>query len=318
MAYRPEDRYASPRTLAHDLELWLADEPVSAWPEPARLKLRRWVNRNRTLVSSAAAAILVAAVTGGYLAYEVHMEPGPPPDRGRRPGGRALDGRGPLGAADRRPARCGPRRSSGSGCIPWLAAGDVRRPASGRRWHCFPTTRSQAQCLFDRLVKPEATPEEVLVIRDGLLRNNALEPFVEPLIAGLRPPLGAAQRRRDCGGSACWPLARPGWSRWPEFAGRIAARLVQVNPFEIAAWREVFQPIEHRARSTAAGDLCRPLRARAAGPGLLAASGIRVAGRTISTGPRRWPDCWPTPTRTSSGRSFAACPRRRIGSGPSP
>src|SRR5262249_27099855 len=73
MAYRPEDRYASPRDLAHDLELWLADRPVSAWPEPARVKLRRWVSRNRTLVSSAAAAILVAAATGGYLAYDSQM-----------------------------------------------------------------------------------------------------------------------------------------------------------------------------------------------------------------------------------------------------
>ena len=73
MAYRPEDRYGSPRDLAQDLERWLADEPVSAWPEPLRLKVLRWVNRNRTLVSSSAAAILVAAATGGYLAYEDQM-----------------------------------------------------------------------------------------------------------------------------------------------------------------------------------------------------------------------------------------------------
>jgi serine/threonine protein kinase len=34
MAVRPEGRYASPRTLAEDLERWLADEPVSAYREP--------------------------------------------------------------------------------------------------------------------------------------------------------------------------------------------------------------------------------------------------------------------------------------------
>ena len=34
MALRPEDRYASPRALADDVEHWLADEPVSALPEP--------------------------------------------------------------------------------------------------------------------------------------------------------------------------------------------------------------------------------------------------------------------------------------------
>ena len=33
MAFEPEDRYHSARELAHDLEHWLADEPVSAYPE---------------------------------------------------------------------------------------------------------------------------------------------------------------------------------------------------------------------------------------------------------------------------------------------
>jgi hypothetical protein len=35
MALRPEDRYASPRLLAEDLERWMADEPVSR-PGPSR------------------------------------------------------------------------------------------------------------------------------------------------------------------------------------------------------------------------------------------------------------------------------------------
>ena len=34
MAMKPEDRYASPRALADDVERWLADEPVSAYREP--------------------------------------------------------------------------------------------------------------------------------------------------------------------------------------------------------------------------------------------------------------------------------------------
>jgi formylglycine-generating enzyme required for sulfatase activity len=38
-------------------------------------------------------------------------------------------------------------------------------------------------------------------------------------------------------------LAQPDWNRWPGFADRLATKLVQVNPFEIAAWREVFQPV---------------------------------------------------------------------------
>src|SRR5262249_41890169 len=34
MATRPSDRYACGRALAEDVERWMADEPVTAYPEP--------------------------------------------------------------------------------------------------------------------------------------------------------------------------------------------------------------------------------------------------------------------------------------------
>src|SRR5207237_2250264 len=46
MAVRPEDRYASALDLAADVERWLCDEPVSAYPEPWSARLARWVRRN--------------------------------------------------------------------------------------------------------------------------------------------------------------------------------------------------------------------------------------------------------------------------------
>ncbi|MFL5245123.1 MAG: protein kinase domain-containing protein [Gemmataceae bacterium] len=69
MAVRPVDRYPLPRDLADDLEHWLADEPVSAWPEPWTVKTRRWVNRHRTAVAGVAAAVIVAAVSLGAATY---------------------------------------------------------------------------------------------------------------------------------------------------------------------------------------------------------------------------------------------------------
>jgi serine/threonine protein kinase/uncharacterized protein YjgD (DUF1641 family) len=63
MALRPGDRYASPRALADDIEHWLAGEPVGAWPEPWTVTTARWVSRHRTLVSGAAAALLVGLVS---------------------------------------------------------------------------------------------------------------------------------------------------------------------------------------------------------------------------------------------------------------
>ena len=41
MALRPEDRYPSALALAADVELWLADEPVSAYREPIATRLGR-------------------------------------------------------------------------------------------------------------------------------------------------------------------------------------------------------------------------------------------------------------------------------------
>jgi serine/threonine-protein kinase len=60
MAPRPEDRYATPRALAEDIEHWMADEPVSAWPEPWARRARRWERQHRTAVMAAASGLLVA------------------------------------------------------------------------------------------------------------------------------------------------------------------------------------------------------------------------------------------------------------------
>ena len=52
MAARPEDRYQSARALAADVERWLADEPVSAYRDPPRERLRRWAKSHRPLVTA--------------------------------------------------------------------------------------------------------------------------------------------------------------------------------------------------------------------------------------------------------------------------
>ena len=75
MALRPEDRYASCRALADDLDRWMADEPISRWREPVARRARRWARRNRTKVTAAAAA-LVAGVVGlaSVLAVQTHAK----------------------------------------------------------------------------------------------------------------------------------------------------------------------------------------------------------------------------------------------------
>jgi serine/threonine protein kinase/tetratricopeptide (TPR) repeat protein len=68
MALNPEDRYGSCRTLAEDIERWMADEPVTAWPEPLARRARRWAKRNRTAVTAAAVALLAGVVGLGAVA----------------------------------------------------------------------------------------------------------------------------------------------------------------------------------------------------------------------------------------------------------
>jgi serine/threonine-protein kinase len=68
MANKPEDRYGSARALADDVEHWLADERVGAYPEPWTRTLTRWLTRHRTPVTGAAAALLVGLAGLGLVA----------------------------------------------------------------------------------------------------------------------------------------------------------------------------------------------------------------------------------------------------------
>jgi serine/threonine-protein kinase len=67
MAFRQEDRYATPKALAEDVERWMADAPVSAWREPWGRRLTRWQARHRAGVMAAAAAVLVALAGLGVV-----------------------------------------------------------------------------------------------------------------------------------------------------------------------------------------------------------------------------------------------------------
>jgi tetratricopeptide (TPR) repeat protein len=77
MALAPDDRYLSPKDLADDIEHWLADEPVAAYPEPWRKRAARWGRRHRTLVASAGVlggSLLVASVVAAGLLARANAE----------------------------------------------------------------------------------------------------------------------------------------------------------------------------------------------------------------------------------------------------
>jgi WD40 repeat protein/tRNA A-37 threonylcarbamoyl transferase component Bud32 len=63
MALVPADRYPNVRSLAEDIELWLADQPPRAIREPFGHRMARWERRNRVLIRvGGAAAVSLAAI----------------------------------------------------------------------------------------------------------------------------------------------------------------------------------------------------------------------------------------------------------------
>jgi serine/threonine protein kinase len=70
-AHDPVDRYETPLELAHDIDAYLADNPVSAFREPPLRRLARWTRRHRTItqlaVGSLAVLLVGAAVTSVLL-----------------------------------------------------------------------------------------------------------------------------------------------------------------------------------------------------------------------------------------------------------
>jgi WD40 repeat protein len=72
MALRPQDRYPSPRALAEDVEHWLADEPISAYPEGWRGRLGRWARRHRAWVQAGVLALLLVTAVAVVAALLVN------------------------------------------------------------------------------------------------------------------------------------------------------------------------------------------------------------------------------------------------------
>ncbi|HEY1377108.1 MAG TPA: serine/threonine-protein kinase, partial [Gemmataceae bacterium] len=74
LARDPADRYQSAAALASDVQHWLADEPVSAYPEPAAARLRRWARRHRPLVAFGTALLLTGLLAAIGLMVVIQQE----------------------------------------------------------------------------------------------------------------------------------------------------------------------------------------------------------------------------------------------------
>jgi formylglycine-generating enzyme required for sulfatase activity/tRNA A-37 threonylcarbamoyl transferase component Bud32 len=62
LALEPDQRYATPRELAEEVERWLADEPVRAYREPPAARLGRWVRRHQKTTAGVGALLLTGVI----------------------------------------------------------------------------------------------------------------------------------------------------------------------------------------------------------------------------------------------------------------
>ena len=71
-----EDRYGSALNIVEDIEAWLADEPVSCYEDPWKVKAWRWAKRNRATVQSAsiAGAIILVVWAGSVWSHRWQMD----------------------------------------------------------------------------------------------------------------------------------------------------------------------------------------------------------------------------------------------------
>ncbi|MBI1918068.1 MAG: SUMF1/EgtB/PvdO family nonheme iron enzyme, partial [Planctomycetes bacterium] len=74
MALRPEDRYATPRELAEEIERWLGDEPVSAYREPCFARAGRWVRKHPARTAAVGALLLTGVLALGVSTLLIGQE----------------------------------------------------------------------------------------------------------------------------------------------------------------------------------------------------------------------------------------------------
>lgn len=72
MALEPRSRYKNPSDLAMDVERWMADEPVTAFRDPIRDRMARFLRRHKSWTVAGAGAVCLVAVCASLAAVMVN------------------------------------------------------------------------------------------------------------------------------------------------------------------------------------------------------------------------------------------------------
>jgi tetratricopeptide (TPR) repeat protein/tRNA A-37 threonylcarbamoyl transferase component Bud32 len=193
MATRSDARYPSTKALSEDIERSIADEPVSAYPEPWSKKSQRFVRRHRTLVATSLVATVLIGI--GLAWYQV---------RQARLSGEAVAA---LGEAD----RLGASGQLAAAVAAAVRADDLLRAGGGPNslQRLAQARRRALQDEFDRVKRAETLAKELdeaqlrgAAIKNGRFDDDARLSAYERAfrsfgvdVLNTEPPVAAAQLR---------------------------------------------------------------------------------------------------------------------------
>jgi tRNA A-37 threonylcarbamoyl transferase component Bud32 len=261
MALKSADRYASAKDLADEVERWLADEPVRAYPEPLRLRLARWRRRHPALVTGTAALVVTALVALGagswLLAQEKEKTLTEQQDK-------LKEQQGCLDEQDRRAlAQVDALLNATPKAVPTILDGlkpyrDEVRPrllakrqqaapreateAARKLWQqhrtraalaLLPEDPAQLAFLRERMLAAETEPEEVLLLRDQVALQGGQELVKELWVEARRGNDKAGQRLRALVALARLDRSSP---RWKEAGRDVVGPLLAEDPLHAAVW----------------------------------------------------------------------------------
>ena len=284
MACKPEERYASAKVLADEVEHWLGDEPVAAYAEPLWLRLGRWRRRHPGLVTGTAALVFTVLAALGVGALLLSAEQGrtlkAEQAKVKEQEGRALAQVNALLDANPQavPTILDGLRDFREQVRPRLRAARAKPEPAGatlaarRLWQQHRTRaalailsedREQLIFLKKRLLAEEVDPEEMLLIRNRLL------PHKDALTAELwaevnRRGVKEAGRFRALVALAAFD---PKNARWAKVGREVVGPLLASEPLHVAVWGRGLSDVRAALMTPLAEafrDRTRPTEARLA------------------------------------------------------
>jgi len=102
------------------------------------------------------------------------------------------------------------------------------------------TDPSESKLLFDRLLKPEPEPQELLLI------SHAVEPLAASVTQTLWQTVEDAKSRSELWlpYSAALAIFSPGDERWKKAGQKVGPALLDANPLHLGTWTDAFRPVK--------------------------------------------------------------------------